>query len=311
LVNAGVSCRIAEAPSRIAGVLLRVRRCVAACLITLIATSPLLSAAPLFTLRGSLRLASSGAPAGGLDVRLVDLDTGRVVTAHTTAAGEFEVLLDPGLYGFDLGRRGYSIVSGPRIVTAVSGQVLSAILRVAVQGEPPASVGPRIVHDAVGCMAADQNPEIEAVIEPASGVTRPRVFFKSSRERRFHYVTMIPEVGRFVACLPQPRPDAGPVTYYVSAAVRDVESRTTDIAAEVVRDAGSCPAGRRMAVICPCATPVATFLPNGVASVPAGFAGVAGGVVGATNAAAAMAIAISAVGIGLMMGDDAPASPSR
>jgi hypothetical protein len=124
---------------------------------------------------------------------------------------------------------------------------------------------------------------------------------------------MIPEVGRFVACLPQPRADAGPVTYYVSAAARDVESRTADIAAEVVRDASSCPSGRRMAVVCPCSTPVAAFLPGGVASVPAGFSGVAGAFAGvsAANAAAAVAVAISAVGIGLMMNDTAPASPSR
>jgi hypothetical protein len=50
-----------------------------------------------------------------------------------------------------------------------------------------------------------------------------------------------------------------------------------------------------------------------VASVPAGFSGVAGAfaAAGTANAAAAVAIAISAVGIGLMMNDTAPASPSR
>lgn len=247
-------------------------------------------------------------------MRLVDLDTGRVVKTRADAQGSFEARLEPGVYGFDFGRRGYEIVDGPRVVSAVSGQALFAVLRLAtVQGEPPA-VGPRIVHDAVGCMAADQNPEIEAIIEPASSVTRPRVYFKSNRERRFHYVEMIPEVGRFVACLPQPRPDAGPVTYYVSAAAHGVESRTADVAALVVRDAGSCTEGKKMAVVCPCATPVAAYLPNGVASMPAGFSGAAGGagsVIAAANAAAAVAIGISAVGIGIMISDPSPASPSR
>ena len=291
-----------------------VRRWVAGCLITLTATSSLPGATPLSTLRGSLRLEDTGGPAGDVEVRLIQLDTGRTVVARASSAGDFELRLEPGLYAVDVGRNGYEIASGPRIVAATEGRALSAALSlVAVQSEPVRAVGPRIVHDALGCMAADQNPEIEAIIEPASSITQPRVYFRSAREQRFHYVEMIPEVGRFVACLPQPRADAGPVTYYVSALAQGVESRTDDIAVEVVGAGKSCPAGRRMAVVCPCSTPVAAFLPGGVASVPAGFSGVVAGFAAAatTNTAAAMAIAISAVGIGLMMGDTAPASPSR
>jgi carboxypeptidase family protein len=293
---------------------LLVRRWVAGCLITLTATSSLPGAIPLSLLRGSLRLEATGAPAGGAEVRLIQLDTGRVVVARASAAGDFEARLEPGLYALDVGRDGYEIASGPRIVAATEGRAVTAALGlIALQGEPARSVGPRIVHEALGCMAADQNPEIEAIIEPAASVTRPRVYFHSAREQRFHYVEMLPEVGRFVACLPQPRADSGPVTYYVSAAAREVESRTADITAEVVGDGKGCPSGRRMAVMCPCSTPVAAFLPGGAASVPAGFSGVAGALAGASaaNAAAAVAIAISAVGIGLMMSDTSPASPSR
>jgi hypothetical protein len=104
------------------------------------------------------------------------------------------------------------------------------------------------------------------------------------------------------------------VTYYVSAATVEAESRTADIVAAVVTDTGRCPAGSRVAPVCPCASPVAAFLPGGVASVPAGFSGVAGAVAGAStaaNIAAAVAIGLGAVGIGILIGDTSPASASR
>jgi hypothetical protein len=160
-------------------------------------------------------------------------------------------------------------------------------------------------------MVASENPEIEAVIEPSSLVTRPRVYFKSTKENRFHYVEMLPEIGRFVACLPEPKADAGPVTYYVSAFAQGTESRTADIAADVVGRASSCPEGRRMALACPCSGPVAAYLPGGVSSVPAGFSGALGGIPGAMTTAAGVVIGITAVGIGIMISDAAPASPSR
>ncbi len=289
--------------------LLIVRRFTAACLIGFLSTSPLLSASPLSTLRGSLRL-ENGKPPTGLDLRLVQLDTGRVVTPLVDAHGGFEVALEPGLYGIDVGRRGYEIVEGPRVVSAAAGQIVSAALHVAPAAAAP-PVGPRIAHDAVGCMAARENPEIEAVIEPASLVTRPRVYFKSSRENRFHYVEMLPEIGRFVACLPEPKADAGPVTYYVSAFAQGTESRTADVAADVVTRASTCPEGRRMALACPCAGPVAAYLPGGVPSAPAGFSGALGGIPGATTTAAGIVIGITAIGIGIMISDAGPASPSR
>jgi hypothetical protein len=290
-------------------VFLVVRRFIAACLIGLLSTSPLLSAPSLSTLRGSLRLEDGTIPTG-IDLRLVHLDTGRVVSPAVDSKGAFETPLEPGLYGVDVGRRGYEIVSGPRVVSASPGQMVAAALEVTRTAPPPA-VGPRIAHDALGCMVAGENPEIEAVMEPASAVTHPRVYFKSSKESSFHYVEMLPEIGRFVACLPQPKPDAGPVTYYLSASADGVESRTADVAANVVTRASTCPAGAKLALACPCAGPVPTFVVGGAPSAPAGFSGALAGVSGATSTAAGIAIGISAIGIGLMIGDSGPASPSR
>jgi hypothetical protein len=246
-----------------------------------------------------------------LEVRLVQLETGKVTAVRPDRAGRFEVTVEPGLYGFDVRKGGYEIVGGPHVVAALPGVTLTAALALAtVQAAAPASAGPRIVHDAVGCMTAAENPEIEAVIEPAASVTKPRVYFHAKGDTEFHYVEMLPEVGRFVACLPAPREGSGPVTYYVSAAADGVESRIADIEAEVIGRSSTCPAGRRMAVVCPCTAPVAAYL-NGIASTPLGFEAGAQAA-GIASTAIKIGAAIGVVGIGLVLGDNgAPASPSR
>jgi len=293
------------------GVSLRARRVVAAILIGLITASPLFSAPPLSAVTGAVRLANGSPVPAGLEVRLVQLETGKVTAVRPDPSGRFETTVDPGLYGFDVGKEGYEIVSGPHVVAALPGGTLTAALALAtVPTSPAVSSGPRIVHDAVGCMAAQENPEIEAVIEPAVDVTKPRVYFHAARDTEFHYVDMMPEVGRFVACLPAPREGSGPITYYVSATSDGVESRIADIEAEVIGRSSACPAGRRMAVVCPCAAPVAAFV-NGVPSTPLGFE--AGSqAAGIASTAIKIGAAIGVVGIGLLLGDNGtPASPSR
>jgi hypothetical protein len=289
---------------------LRVRRVVAAILIGLIPASPLLSAPPLSAVSGALRLENGSPLPAGLEVRLVQLETGRVTAVKADPTGRFEATVEPGLYGFDLGKGGYEIVGGPHVVAALPGATLTAALALTtVQAAAPAPAGPRIVHDAVDCMAAQENPEIEAVIEPGASVTKPRVYFHPARDAEFHYVEMMPEVGRFVACLPAPREGSGPITYYVSAAADGVESRTADIEAEVIGRSSACPAGRRMAVVCPCAGLVAAYLPNGALVAPLEAGAQAAGI---ASTAIKIGAAIGVVGIGLLLGDNgAPASPSR
>jgi hypothetical protein len=259
-----------------------------------------------------VRLQNGSPVPSGLEVRLVQLETGKVTAVRPDPAGRFAATVDPGLYSFDVGKGGYEIVGGPHVVAALAGATLTPALALAtVQAPSPVSPGPRILHDAVGCLAAQETPEIEAVIEPAASVTKPRVYFHAARDTEFHYVDMMPEVGRFVACLPAPREGSGPVTYYVSATADGVESRIADVEAEVIGRSSTCPAGRRMAVVCPCAAPVLAYLPTGALSTPLGFEAGAQAA-GIASTALKIGAAVGIVGIGLILGDNgAPASPSR
>ncbi len=66
-----------------------------------------------------------------------------------------------------------------------------------------------------------------------------RVYFKSALGDAYYYVEMAPGAGHYVGVLPKPRPDAGPITYYVEGVGRDyVQSQTPEQRAIVVGQAG-------------------------------------------------------------------------
>jgi len=295
-------------------VFLQVRRLFAGLLVFLMA-APGASAEPIAAeVQGSVTLEGGRSLPASVELRLVDLDTGRVVGVKTDGSGRFETQVSPGLYGLDLAKSGYEIVGGPHVLAATPGHSIVASLAVSPRSPEAAEApsGPRIVHEALGCMPADENPEVEAVIEPAASVQDPRVYFHAARDTKFYYVDMMPEVGRFVACLPPPKAGSGPITYYIAASAGGVESRIANIEADVIGGSSSCPVGRRMAVVCPCAGPVAAYLQNGILASPPGFA--AGTALGAGIGSSAIKIgtAVGILGIGLLLGDNgAPASPSR
>lgn len=91
----------------------------------------------------------------------------------------------------------------------------------------------------IKCVLADRFPQIEAVITPPE--SKARFFFKGAGSTEYYYVEMLPKVGRFVAKLPKPKDEAGPLTYYIEVVGPDgAKARTQELAAEVIRSAGSC-----------------------------------------------------------------------
>lgn len=262
-------------------------------------------------LRGTLRL-SGDMPAAGVELRLLDLSSGRLTTLHSDDAGVFRTSLTPGVYAVETGR-GYEIARGPRLVSATAGQAVSAAFVVAPATTPAAVL--TVDHEPRGCLLADQHPEIDAVIRPATAVKHARVYFKAAREAEFHYVEMIPEIGRYIACLPEPRKDAGTIDYYVEAAAADgTTSRSPGVNSLVIERSGECPADRHMAVICPCRVPVSVFDTAGQPAFPSAFGGVAGQLatgVSATTTGALVTIGASIIGVGIEIGGTGPASPSR
>ena len=110
--------------------------------------------------------------------------------------------------------------------------------------EPAAPAGPvplAVAHSPVGCMVAGTNPQIDAGISPDEQVQAGRVYFHSALGDAFYYVEMAPEAGRYVGVLPKPRPDAGPITYYVEGVGRDYsQSQTPEQRAVVVERPEDC-----------------------------------------------------------------------
>lgn len=202
---------------------------------------------------------------------------------------------------------------------------------------PPASPVPlSVAHSPVGCMVAGTNPQIDAGISPEDQVQAGRVYFKSALGDAFYYVEMAPQAGRHVGVLPKPRPDAGPITYYVEGVGRDyTQSQTPEERAIVVEKPEDCE-GKPLAALGP-ADPVRVFSVTGGTALPPGFSGVssvvaagAGAGAGAAGAGAAAAgggflggtagIIVAgavAVGVGAAVivstggSDSPPASPSR
>jgi len=183
-------------------------------------------------------------------------------------------------------------------------------------------------------MVAGTNPQIDAGITPDAQVQTGRVYFKSALGDAFYYVEMVPETGRYVGVLPKPRPDAGPITYYVEGVGHDyAQSQTPEARAAVVDKPEDC-GDRPLAALGP-ADPVRVFSVTGGTALPPGFSGVssvvaagagAGTAAAGTAAVGAGGAAISgqtvliaagavAVGVGTVVlvtgGENPPASPSR
>jgi hypothetical protein len=151
---------------------------------------------------------------------------------------------------------------------------------------PAAPVPVSVAHSPVGCMVAGTNPRIDAGITPSEQVQAGRVYFKSVLGDAFYYVEMAPEAGRYVGVLPKPRPDAGPITYYVEGVGRDyAQSQTPEQRATVVDKSDDC-GDKPVAALGP-SDPVRVFSVAGGTALPPGFSGVSSVVATGAGAAAA------------------------
>ena len=170
---------------------------------------------------------------------------------------------------------------------------------------PPVAPAPAplavALSPAVGCMVAGTNPQIDAGMSPEDQVQAGRVYFKSALGDAFFYVEMAPQAGRHVGVLPKPRPDAGPITYYVEGVGRDyTQSQTPEERAVVVEKPEDCE-GKVLAALGP-ADPVRVFSVTGGTALPPGFSGVSSVVAAGAGAAGAGAAGAAAAGGGFRGG---------
>jgi hypothetical protein len=176
---------------------------------------------------------------------------------------------------------------------------LAAIVLIALLAAPPMasvagaaaqapSAGGLLVNvdPTQACILAGQYPQLRGAIMPMDGVTRSRLFFHSALAPDFYYVEAVLEGGRYVARLPRPRLEAGPISFYLEATKSDFsQARSSDGTAIVVRKIEECPADRKPAPVAP-GGPVSVFDVAGNPAFPAGFEGLTGVAGGAAGAAA-------------------------
>ena len=95
------------------------------------------------------------------------------------------------------------------------------------------------------------------------------------------------EGGRYVARLPRPRPEAGPISFYLEATRSDFsQGRSAEGTAIVVRKIEECPSDRKAAPVAP-GGPVSVFDVAGNPAFPAGFEGITGVAAGSVGVGAA------------------------
>jgi hypothetical protein len=143
--------------------------------------------------------------------------------------------------------------------------------------QPPSAGALQLQLDPTrACILAGQYPQFHGVIIPMDGVTRSRLFFQSALSNDFYYVEAVLEGGRYVARLPRPRPEAGPISFYLEATRSDFsQARSAEGTAIVVRKIEECPSDRKAAPVAP-GGPVSVFDVAGNPAFPAGFEGITG-----------------------------------
>ena len=142
------------------------RKAAAALLVALLVAPPVqVGAAPVLgTLHGAVTL--SGRPVTGVEVALIDLQSGAVVRATSGKGGQFETKLAPGQYAVATENRAGLVVSkAPAYVPVVAGRVASAqidllALPSAVLQEVPPTAPP---------LAPGQDPVPPPPAEPTGG----------------------------------------------------------------------------------------------------------------------------------------------
>src|SRR5688572_6014755 len=128
-----------------------------------------------------------------------------------------------------------------------------------------------IDHQGVGCLVADNFPEMTACFQPSSEVARARLQFRAEGTLPWYYVEMQAGGACYSAVLPKPQSSTKGIEYYIDVASKGYgESRTPDYNPRVASGLGGC---RRRGIVAGFATSAAVkvFAPAGAPAVPAGF----------------------------------------
>ena len=326
------------------------RKAAAVVLVALLATPPMpAGAAPtLGTVQGTVTL--SGRPLTGVEVALIDLQSGAVFRATSGKSGAFEVRLAPGQYAVATENRAGLVVSkAPAYIPIVAGQVASARIDLlalpaavlqdvpapapapllpdqeplpaapapevqsTLPAEPPAAApttGAGINFDAVTCFVAGEFPLLDAGIEPLPSIARARVYFRAAQGSSFYYIEMTQETGRFFGKLPRPRVEASPITYYLQATTTEFEESQTPEIEAIVVEKKEDCGDRKVAAFGPPGEVTVFSSATGAAIAPAGFAAGGAAIAAGTIALVAGGAAAAGIGVGVITNPNPTPSPT-
>ncbi|HUG54096.1 MAG TPA: hypothetical protein VMR21_10855, partial [Vicinamibacteria bacterium] len=152
--------------------------------------------------------------------------------------------------------------------------VPAVVFAMMIAADPARSQELAIDHAAVGCVVAERHPQLQARIDPADGVARARVHFRTAADQPWYAVAMTAQGPAFTATLPRPKKTLESFQYYIEATSRAFSTaRTPEHTAAVVGDGAGCQG--MMAAGATGSTGMASILveaPAGAPAVPAGFA---------------------------------------
>jgi hypothetical protein len=217
------------------------------------------------TIQGVVKL--EGRPVSGVTVAFIELQSGSVVRAVSSADGGFSTPAPIGEYAVTTeSQAGLAVGQAPVRVAVADGRVASADLElVAVASAltqdpaaappppqepaaptsdlqapptdpqapaapawaPTSGTGAQILFEPVTCFVAGEFPLLDAGIEPIASVARARVYFKGAVGDSFYFIEMTVEEGRYFGKLPRPQLEANPITYYVQSTTTEFEESQT------------------------------------------------------------------------------------
>lgn len=104
-----------------------------------------------------------------------------------------------------------------------------------------AQTGPRILHQDLKCVLSGQHLILEALIEPADGLTTVKAYFRADLYSQFYYIEMVRTGDAYQGVLPKPSPEIGGLHYYLEAMDSSFNSvRTAEYTPQVVSNETDC-----------------------------------------------------------------------
>jgi hypothetical protein len=240
----------------------------------------------------------------GIELTLVNVETGKSFALRSVADGSFETAVPSGSYVFTTpGRSGVSISRAPLSVDVLAGKVASANVELSSlasqDAQAPAGTA-TITHDAPACILEGEFTLIVAVFQPLASVVTGRLYFQSNLSPEWFYTEfekIEPALPPFThrAFIPKVNKDGGieTINYYLHVTTTDfAQTKSPTHTVKVVANESECD-GKMAAIGTPDGALAVLSASGAPAGALAGFGGVAGAALGGLAIAGIVALVVA------------------